>query len=277
MVNVYAWPPVGVMARYWTLEQPVGRSRSLITGASYVSGTQRKRILAGLDVHGHRKYGSGYMEALWRHLDGGVHLVRLQSCKIPRGRTAPNSLRGGNFIEWSNPPEPVNWIVPPGEVKWFDGTILQYTLTPVLGQPAVHVVGLPTNAIIALPGEFVTVWIGDREETHMVTAVSRSDEDGEATIQLVTAPTGVGQISIGSRESGVFELVSGWPKAKNIGWRAGDYTGLEFRQVFEDERGPFTEIDPWGPRLPPEPGTPPTPAAPWLDADIWNDSTLWSA
>ena len=57
MVNVYAWPPVGVVARNWTMELPTSRSRSIITGQDYVSAAQRRRRVASLDVTGRRYYG----------------------------------------------------------------------------------------------------------------------------------------------------------------------------------------------------------------------------
>ena len=245
MVNVYAFPPVAVAARYWTLEQPVSRSRSLITGSSYVSAAGRKRILAGFDIAGWPKYSAGYLEALWRLLDGGVHLVRLNSCRIPYGHTVANNVRGGEYLDWKLPPADVAWLTPPTEVKWFDGAVLYYTLDNQDGQPAVRVTGLPPHSIVALPGEFITVWIGNTTETHMVAAEAKSGPGGVAIITLVTAPSGPGQISIGGRESGVFELASDWPKVMNRNRFPENY-GIEFRQVFEDERGPFVEKNPWG-------------------------------
>lgn len=246
MINVYAWPPVAVAARYWTPELPTSRSRSLITGATYTSAAQRRRLLAGFDVAGWPKYSAGYLEALWRLLDGGVHLVRLSSCRIPYGKTVKNWQRGGDYLNWSTPPQDVMWLTPPSEVKWFDGTILSYTITTLNGLPAVRVGGLPANSIVALPGEFITVWIGSTTETHMIAGEARSDGDGDATIMLVTAPSATGQISIGGRETGIFELASDWPQVMNRGGLPENY-GLQFREVFEDERGPFTEIDPWRP------------------------------
>lgn len=245
MVNVYAWPPVAVVARYWTKEQPVSRSRSLITGASYTSAAQRKRILAGFDIAGWPEYGSGYLEALWRLLDGGVHLVCLQSCRIPYGKTVANDLRGGRFFEWQTPPAEIDWIMPATPIAWFDGTVLQGTITTSGGFPAMRIEGLPANQVVGIPGEFLTVWTSGREENHMILAQARSDANGVAVVRLVTRPTGAGQVSIGGRETGVFELASDWPKVMNRNTFPDNYV-LEFREVFADERGPFTEIDPWG-------------------------------
>lgn len=244
MVNVYSWPPVAVVARYWTQEQPVSRSRSMITGATYTSAAQRKRIRAGVDVAGWPKYSAGYLEGLWRLLDGGVHLLRLQSCRIPHGKTAPNDLRGGRFFDWQTPPADIDWIMPPAPIAWFDGTVLQGTLTTSGGFPAVRIAGLPVNQVVAIPGEFLTVWTSLGEENHMILAEAKSDGSGVAIVRLVTKPSGAGQVSIGGRETGVFELASDWPRVMNRAGLPESYV-LEFREVFEDERGPFTEIDPW--------------------------------
>lgn len=244
MVKVFAWPPVGVVARYWTPELPTGRSRSLMTGAEYVSAAQRRRLTAGFTVHGRRHYGSGYMEALWRLMDGGVHLVRLTSCKIPWGKTVPDELRGGQPFDWEIPPEPFEWITPPTEFTWLSGTQLEATLTTSGGLPAIEVGGLPPNAIIALPGEFVELFYGDDGETHMIAAEARSNGAGVAIIRLVTAPSGPGLVRIGASETGVFRLQSQWPRAMRRAGNTDEYS-LDFREVFEDETDGFVEVNRW--------------------------------
>lgn len=244
MVNVYSWPPVAVVARYWTQEQPVSRSRSLITGASYTSAAQRKRLLAGFDVAGWPQYSSGYLEGLWRLLDGGVHLVRLTSCRIAHGKTVPEERRAGSPFKWVTPPAPVAWTTPPDPITWIVGTYLTGTKTTADGVPAVTITGLPPNALVALPGEFVTFHLDGGDETHMILAPARTNEAGAVTIRLATTPAASGRVSIGYKETGVFEIVSEWPRVMNRLRLAENY-GIEFRQVFEDERGPFTEINPW--------------------------------
>lgn len=242
MTKVFAFPPVGVIARYWTMEQPVSRSLSLLSGASYVSAAQRRRLVAGCEIHGRRHYGSGYLEALWRLLDGGVHLVRLTSCRIPWGATVPAVQRSGGFFEWTTPPTDFTWSVPPGEFTWFQGAELYFTASGT----EITINGLPPNAVVAIPGEFVTIWnYGETQsETIMIAAEARSNGAGVVTIRLVRPPELTGRISIGTRESGVFEVTSSWPAAmRRVGMT--DAYSLAFRQVFEDERGPFEEIDPW--------------------------------
>lgn len=245
MVDVYAWPPVAVAAQYWTMEQPVSRSRSIITGASYVTAAQRRRLVTGFDVAGWPRYSAGFLEALWRYLDGGVNLVRLSSFLLPCNGAIDRRLRGAQPFEWETPPAPIPWITPPSTITWFDGVILSYTITTQDGFPAVRVTGLPPNSIVAVPGEFITVWIGSNTETHMIAAESISNGSGVATITLVSRPSATGQISIGTRETGVFEIVGGWPNVMTRSRFSENYT-LQFRQVFEDERGPFNYVNPWG-------------------------------
>ncbi|MDF3606342.1 hypothetical protein PE067_09440 [Paracoccus sp. DMF-8] len=249
MVNVIAWPPVSVVGRSWTMEQPTGRSRSMIDGREYVSAAQRRRRIATLDVRGRRDYGSGYMEALWRLMDGGVHLVRLNSCRVPWGKVdvRPDQRRGDLF-RWTVPPEGFPWR-DYATFEWFDGAELTFTLTSVsTGGAIVTVPGLPPNALVAIPGEFVTIYGSSANqpgETHMIAAPARSNAAGIVRIRLVSQPTTSGAlISIGTRDTGVFRLQSDWPQAmRRLG--GTDNYSLSFREVFEDETDGFVEVDPW--------------------------------
>lgn len=246
MVNVYAWPPVGVLARNWTMELPTSRSRSLITGREYVSAAQRRRKLATIDVHGRRHYGSGYMEALWRLMDGGVHLVRIWSCRIPRGRidVSPGQ-RTEREVDWEIPPQPLGWISPPADMVWFAPIELPSTYALVGGVPTLTVTGLPPNALVAIPGEFLTIHNpGGITETIMIANPARSNGSGIAVIRLVSVPSITGPVSIGTREAGVFRLTSAWPRPKRGAGDTETYE-LEFREVFEDETDGFLEVNPW--------------------------------
>ena len=244
MVNVYAFPPVAVVARYWTVEQPVSRSRSLITGSSYVSASQRKRTLAGFDIVGWPKYSAGYLEALWRYLDGGINLVRLSSCRIPYGRTVPDAQRGVKPLDWSMPPQDLSWQSRDTEFTWVTRMGFDFTIEETGTPTVIHSTGLPANAVIAIPGEFATVSVDGEQEAIMITNKVVSDANGAVRIHLQRTPLGDGEVSIGTRETGVFELASPWPTVMNRLNLPENY-GLQFREVFADERGPFVELDPW--------------------------------
>lgn len=247
MVKVYAWPPVGVLARNWTMELPTSRSRSIITGQEYVSAAQRRRRVATLDVVGRRHYGSGYMEALWRFMDGGVHLVRLASCRIPWGMVdiSDDDRGGGGPLGWSIPPEDLGWIEPIDEIIWVTGAVLPSTYSLIEGVPTLTVTGLPPNALVAIPGEFLTIFADDgAQETIMIANPVHSNASGTVVIRLTNVPTISGSVSIGTREVGVFRLASNWPRPKRGGGLQENYT-LDFREVFEDETNGFVEVNPW--------------------------------
>lgn len=245
MVKVYAWPPVGVLARNWTMELPTSRSRSIITGQEYVSASQRRRKLATLDVSGRRHYGAGYMEALWRLMDGGVHLVYLSSCRIPWGRVGPTpGQRAEKEVDWEEPPAAIGWTYPDADIIWIAPVELPAVYSVVHGVPTLTVSTLPPNSLVAIPGEFLTIHAaGGVEETIMISNPARSNASGEVAIRLVSVPTISGPVSIGTREQGVFRLQSDWPRAKRSASQE-TYT-LEFREVFEDETDGFVGVNPW--------------------------------
>lgn len=244
MALVYAFPPVGVIAGYWTQEQPTSRSRSLLTGREFVSSAQRKRIVAGLTVHGRRQYGGGYLEALWRLLDGGEHLVRLTACRIPWGRTVDNVSRAGSYFSWTLPSAPIGWVSDGDPFYWFSGAMLTGTIDTSGHFATITVTGLPANAVVALPGEFLTIHLEGGDEQHMIANEVRSDGSGVAVVNLVSVPTASGRVSFGTYETGVFRLQSDWPRAQRMAGVTDAYS-LDFRQVFEDEEAVFQDVNPW--------------------------------
>ena len=240
MPNVYAWPPVAHVAAEWTMIAPIGRSRSILTGASYVSAVQRRRRVAKLQVSylSLDRNGSGYIEVLKRLLDGGVHLVRLHSTPIiwhlddlaqNAGRTKPMS--------WIVPPGGISWMQPPGAIEWWTGPGV--TAGVAGAGNTVTVSGLPASQLVARPGEFVTM----NGATAMVLKPARSNAAGVAVLHLVTPLSGSGPIEIGARETGVFEA-DDMPRAVQPFGANWSYTWT-FTEVFADERGPFNEVDPW--------------------------------
>jgi len=240
MVNVYAWPPVAHTAAEWTVVDPIGRSRSLISGASYVSAAQRRRRVATLDVSALSldRNGAGYIEVLKRLLDGGVHLVRLHSTPINWhiDDQTENSTRG-RPISWILPPGSFDWTVPSAPIRWWSGSAV--TMGEALSGNRVRITGLLPHKLAARPGEFVTMG----GVTAMVVRPARSNAAGEAVLHLLSPLSGSDVIEIGTRETGVFEADE-MPRAVQPLGQNWSYT-WKFTEVFEDERGPFTELDPW--------------------------------
>lgn len=247
-VKVYAWPPVPAVGREWTVDAPVSMSRSALTGRRYASAAQPARRLASLTIHGRVSYGAGYMEALKRYLDGGINLVRLSSCKIPVGKigVAPDTLRS-TPLEWEAGGVDLDWTSGGTPLVWYAGTPFFGTVSTVAGVPRLTVFGLPPNTLIALPGEFLTIYLdeGDQTgETHMIAAPATTNSAGSVSIRLVTLPSFGGRVSFGTSETAVFEVEGGLPRAMrpaNLDWTYS----WSFREVFANEVGGFTEINPW--------------------------------
>ncbi len=245
MANVYAWPPVGHVAAEWSQIAPVGRSKSLITGGTYVSAAQRRRRVAKLEVSALAlgRNGAGYIEVLKRLLDGGVHLVRLWS--------TPINWHLDDQASFTARTRPMSWIVPPGQIDWETDAepfgwwtgpgVTEGEATTDGGFPALRVTGLPPNQLAVRPGELITMIGGD---TAMALRATSSDDDGVAVIRLLSEISGSGRVVIGTRETGVFEADS-IPRAVQPMGQNWFYS-WSFTEVFEDEgRGPFTEVDPW--------------------------------
>lgn len=240
MVNVYAWPPVGLVAAEWSQIAPVGRSRSLLTGASYVSAAQRRRKVATLDASALARggNGAGYIEVLKRLLDGGVHLVRLYSTPINwhLDDAAENAVRT-RPMSWIIPSDPLSWTSGGAALSWWDGAATTGVVSG--GGLTVTVSGLPPKKLAARPGEFVLMG----GVVSMVVRPATANSDGVAVLRVLTPLTGNGPIVIGARETGVFEADEMPRSAQPIG---GNWSySWSFTEVFEDERGPFVEVDPW--------------------------------
>lgn len=240
MTNVYAWPPVGLVAAEWSQIAPIGRSRSLLTGGSYVSAAQRRRKVASIDVSvlSRDANGAGYMEVLKRLLDGGVHLVRLYSTPINwhLHDSAENAARS----------RPMSWIVPADALMWTTGgsDLPWWDRQPTQGVASgdglsITVTGLPAREMVARPGEFVSMG----GKVAMVVRPAQSNSQGVANLRVITPLEGSGPIVIGARETAVFEA-DAMPRAVQPLGANWTYSWT-FTEVFEDERGPFAEVDPW--------------------------------
>lgn len=241
-VKIVAWPPVGVRAHLWTVDDPVSRSASWPSGARRVSQALRRRRIVQLEVSARARgdVGAGYMEALRRILQGGVHLVRLVGYPINAGGPPlPDPERGSVPLLWRDDQVPLSWLDSGSELAWVDGTILDGVAGSIGNVPVLTVTGLPPSAQVARPGEFARVG----GQAAMITAAAWSDESGVAVLRL-TEPLPSGTVSIGESESAIFEVVEmgSTPRPVRGDW---SYT-WRFRQVYEDEiAGAPVEVDPW--------------------------------
>ena len=246
--DVIAFPPVAAVGSMWTVAAPVQRSRSMITGARYLSRWGRERRLAMVNVSALSKSrsGAGYSEMLIRHLDGGANLVRLNSYPInwhlDQQRLA--ALRSSQQIVWTDDGDPLAWQDNGQPLLWFDGTIL----SGVVSGSEITVSGFPANTLICRPGDFVQVFgeLADASgDISQATSEATSNASGVAVIKLFDALTAGSypRVNIGVSESRVFEVEAMPRSAQPIGqnW----FYQWNFREVFADEVGGFTEVNPW--------------------------------
>jgi hypothetical protein len=248
-VKIFAWPPVGVIGHEWTEEQPVQRSRNAWTGKRSVSALGPRRRVARLDVSALARggYGAGYSEALKRLLDGGVHLVRIASLPI-NWHLAPTPWRNAP-VQWATDDGPLAWTASTNPVRWFTGPAIAGTPgTDTDGFDTVTVGGLPANAIIAGPGDFLRVYpysgsdVAEGVAAQIVAPVI-TDGTGAAVVRLFSeVPAGV--VSFGDQDVGVFEAVD-MPRAMQPLSANWTYS-WNFREVLPSEiPDDADEVDPW--------------------------------
>lgn len=251
-VNVYAWPPVGVKVAEWTREQPISAGRSGLTGARYVSSRERERRFATLHVSALSRgsNGAGYVEVLKRLLEGGENLIRLTSYPVNwhLHHLAEAGARQSTPVDWTDGGVDAEWTDGGTATLWYEGTVLSGSPTTSGGFPAVALSGLAPNAMVARPGEFLTVFDGDlsaNPETRQIMAPAYSNGSGAATIRIVTAITNTGRVNLGSSETAVFEVDLPLPRSPQPIGRDWVYP-WSFREVFADEvTGGFAEVPGW--------------------------------
>ena len=254
--NVYAWPPVDAVAHMWTVDQPLNISRSLITGKDYTSTSGRERLMAHISVPGigTTTMNGGYCEALKRYLEGGKNLVRINSMPVNWyfDQVTINDVGLPVSVDWLDDGGGVttNWLDDGGgtTVKWATSKILPGVIGTDGSLDTVTIGNLPANTLIARPGEYIrglsrTDLSGDGSLA-MVIRPAYSDGNGDCTIYLMEALTVAEHILFNASKSAVFRVDGDLPSAVQPVDGNWSY-GWNFREVFSDEVGGFTEINPW--------------------------------
>lgn len=264
MIDVYAWPPVGVVGHEWTEEAPIQRSRSLITGKDYLSAYARKRRIVTLNVSALAKSrsGAGYSEMLKRLLDGGLNAVRLNSYPVNWWLDAmalDPFRRSDGILEWEQESTAaLNWIAAneiiyaaDQPITWYEGDYLTGAVDSSGDYYRVScgTFNLPEGTLIARPGDFLTVYEETTEgvvpHTAQVLREALVDGNGNAYIFVLDALPLVRnvRVSVGSSATGVFRPVE---MPRSMQGLSDDWQyKWSFKEVFADEVGGFTEIDPW--------------------------------
>lgn len=253
--NVYAWPPVDAIATMWSISQPVNRSMSFFTGADISSSAERKRKIASIEVPGIGDLGGsmngGYCEVLKELLEGGKNLVRVKS--MPVNWYFDETVIEGyamkpSIVDWTKAGTDVDWTKAGTDMVWLSSARLLGTKGFSNGFHTVTLTGLPANVLIARPGEYVKGYAIDGLEgdgsTAKVLKPSYSNSSGVAVVTLMSELSDVFHVELNATESSVFMIDGDLPigvQPVNGNW---SYPWA-FREVFADEVGGFTEIDPW--------------------------------
>jgi hypothetical protein len=216
----------------------------MITGRRYASQSLRRRRQCRLTVSGAYNDGGGYMEALKRLLRGGSRLVRLRSYPLVFGALPDDATRRMERLEWFSEGYPLEWETAGDPMLWLTGPVISASPTTWRGFPAVELGGLPSSALVARVGEFITVTAeSGEEETRIVLQPVRTNHAGIAIAVVDEAFTIAGRADVGASETGVFEPLSMPRTMRPVGeeW----LYEWEFSEVFADEVDGFDELDPW--------------------------------
>ncbi|WP_282026862.1 hypothetical protein [Limimaricola cinnabarinus] len=245
MTDVIAWPPVGLTAWELTRVDPVSRSVGLLDGRPRTSSAQRSRRLATAQVSafGPDRAGAGYIEMLKEFLAGGRHLVRVD-CPSPLSPLVTSLNLKNGVMQWTSGGDDMEWTAGGSDLLWSDNIALTGEPRTDKGWPALRVEGLPKNSIVARPSDRITVTDANgNTESSRVLTVARSGGLGNATIRTRDAFTLSGLVSIGDKESIVFEALN-MPRAVQPVSGSWGYD-WNFREVFQDEYDSWTERNPW--------------------------------
>lgn len=245
-VEVVAWPPFGITA--WEIFDNFPQSRSVATiqGSARTSSAMlpRRLVTASTQGIGPDDSGAGFVRMLNRRWAGKPRLVRME-CYSALYRFSPSGRDlAARLLEWVMPSTPVLWTVGGVDLLWGAGDALFGTVATDGIWPALSVEGLPPNVIVGRPSDLIEVTDGSTIQQARAMTVARSNGAGVALIRLETAISINGAVSIGVKETGVFEAQEVPRGSQPL---SGDWLyQWNLREVFADEYpGGFTEVDPW--------------------------------
>jgi hypothetical protein len=208
MAKIYAFPPVGLTGWRLAEERRVNRSAYALDGRRAVAGIGPARRDLDLTVSALSKdrAGAGYLNQLWRYIEGGVHLVRvpLPPENWHLDRTALFDRLGNYLIQWAAGADLLEWQSGADDLVWFRNDRLAVPITLDGYAHAVQVANLPPGEVVARPGDWLRVYAADglTSSVARVVDLSRADGAGVATIPLASAlPAGwaPGRCSIRAR------------------------------------------------------------------------------
>lgn len=223
-MTIYVWPrQLRIKNWRWSVIDPINVSRSLLSGARYVSRHSRRRQIVELEVSVRADHGYGVMEGLISLLEGGENFVRVR-------RAGPTDITGrrGSGSAWD-----VSW-----DVAWDD-----ITGRPKFGTiPGITLSGLKPNAVGVRAGEFVRY----NGKTRRLISDCIAGAGGSGFCHIDTALTDAGElpVTVGAEGDGVFEAVSipsvtySFASESSVLWTLSE--------IHADEITDSTELAPWG-------------------------------
>lgn len=245
-VEVVAWPPFAVTA--WDIHDDFPRSRSVavIQGTPRTSSAllPRRKVTASTRGIGMDRSGAGYVRMLNRRWAGKEQLVRME-CYSALWRFSPSGRDlAARMLQWLMPSTPLLWSAGGVALLWGDDVAPLGVVATDGVWPAISVSGLPPNVIVARPSDLIEVNNGTTVSQARAMTVARSNSAGVALIRLETAVAFGGYVSIGVKETGVFEALEVPRGSQPL---SGDWLyQWSLREVFAEEYvGGFTEVDPW--------------------------------
>tara|TARA_R110000851_G_scaffold168602_2_gene314480 strand:- start:1017 stop:1766 length:750 start_codon:yes stop_codon:yes gene_type:complete len=248
MVDVIKFPPVGLTAFEISKIDPISVSKSLFNSKPFVSQFGRSRRVATNVVTGigYDASGAGYMEMFKEYLNGGVNLIRLDitSSIWHFARAGSNPLLSNFPIEWTEGSTDLFWTTGGTELLWFEKDFYATAQGTNGGFPYITVEGLPPNTMVIRPHELITIYKDGGTSSQRSIRPATSNASGVATIYTKVAFSGIGTVSLGSKESVMFRVNGSLPRA--VQPQSGEWTyEWSLEEAFSDEYTTLTEINPW--------------------------------
>lgn len=248
MVNVIAWPPVGLVGWEITRIDKANVERGILTNIRRSSASQvrRRELVPVVSALALDAVGSGYMHELIEQLDGGRHLIRIEADSAIWHLRSANARFGNELLEWTSGGTELLWTAGGVDLIWGSGEFALHGVPGTSGgRPILTVSGFPPDTLVCRPSERVRVMDGDTEQEARVITVAYSNADGVAVLVLASALTLTGLVSLGVRESIVCEAMD-TPRAIQPVSQNWTYQ-WRLREVFQAETETWDEVNPWPP------------------------------
>lgn len=239
-MKIITFPPVGLTAWELTEEDNTARSVGLLSGRAIVSSNgrpARRLATAHITSIGADRAGAGYVESLRRLLRGG-NFVRINCASALWWNYRTGGAISPVLLDWVQGGDDVTFTYGGQDVQWTDGGALTGEPTTKGGFPALTVSGFAAGQVASYPDELIKCGGQYARAVTMVTA----NKSGVATIKLHDAITESGLVSVGTKESIVFEATSQGRTVQSTGSASFVW---EFREVLPAEYAGATEVNPW--------------------------------